>query len=77
MARRQKVTSKEIAEILSSETGRILGQDVGFLAHHMKVRRSSTGVPNWDAKLDLFAGAVIAEAFGEARDHAKVRYELE
>jgi len=73
----KQVSSKELTEILISETSRILGQDASFLAPHMKVRRRPTAVPNWDANCDVFAGAIVAEAFGEARDYAKARYELQ
>jgi len=76
MAKRQKVTSAALAAILITETGKSLGGDASFLAHHVKVRRRS-GEPNWDASADIFGSAVITEAFTEARERAKALYELD
>lgn len=77
MAQRQRVASTKLAEILIAEASVILGHDAGFLAPHMKVRRRPGAEPNWDAMVDIFGSAVIADVFGKARERAKALYNLE
>jgi hypothetical protein len=76
MAKRQKIASAALAETLIAETSRSLGGDASFLAPHLKVRRSS-GEPNWDASIDIFGSAVIAETFRGARERTKALYDLD
>jgi hypothetical protein len=76
MAKRQKITSARLAEILIVETGKSLGGDARFLAPHLKVRARG-GEPNWDASIDIFGSAVITETFCEARERAKTHYDLD
>jgi len=75
MSKRKKVTSAALAEILITETGKSLGGDASFLAPHLKIRHRS-GEPNWNASVDIFGGALITEAFSEARERAKRLYAL-
>jgi hypothetical protein len=77
MAPRRKVTSKELTEILVAQVSALLGHDASFIETHMKVRRHADGEPNWDAKLDLFGGAVVTQVFNQARERAKALYELQ
>jgi len=77
MAQRQTVTVAKLAEAIVAEANRIVGHDSTFLAHHIKVSHRRDGEPNWDATLDFFGGAVIADAFHKACEHAKPLYEVE
>jgi hypothetical protein len=77
MAQRHKVTSVKLAEILTAQAGRFLGQDASFIAPHLNIKKRRDGEPNWDVKLDFFGGVVITEVFNEAREYARARYELE
>ena len=77
MARRQRVASTELREILVEEASRILGHSARFLAPHTKISRRPDSEPNWDAKVDIFGSALITEVFHEAREHAKELYDLE
>jgi hypothetical protein len=76
MAKRQKITSAGLAEILITETSKSLGGDARFLAPHLKVRPRG-GQPNWDASIDIFGSAVITEKFCEARERVKAHYDLD
>ena len=78
MAKRQKVTSAALTAILMTEMGKSIEGDASFLTPHVKVKvRHRSGEPNWDASIDIFGSAVITEAFAEARERAKVVYELD
>ena len=77
MARRQRVASTELREILVEEASRILGHSVRFLAPHTKISHRPGSQPNWDAKVDIFGSALITEIFHEACEHAKALYDLE
>jgi hypothetical protein len=76
MARRQRVPSTKLREILVEEASDVLGHNAGFLAPHMKISRRAGSEPNWDAKVDIFGSALITEAFNEAREHVKALYDL-
>jgi hypothetical protein len=77
MATRQRITLTELREILIEEASRKLGHNAGFLAPHTKISHRPGSEPNWDAKVDVFGGALIAEIFHEACEHAKAHYDLE
>jgi hypothetical protein len=77
MARRERVTLTELREILIEEASRNLGHNARFLAPHTKIRLCPGREPNWDAKVDIFGGALITEIFHEACEHAKAHYDLE
>ena len=77
MARRQRVASIKLREILVEEATDILGHSAGFLAPHMKISRRPGSEPNWDAKVDIFGSALITGVFNEAREHVKALYDLE
>jgi hypothetical protein len=77
MVRRQMVASTELRQILVEEATRILGHSASFLAPHMKISRRPAGEPNWDAKLDIFGGALLTGVFHEANEHVKALYDLE
>jgi len=77
MARRQRVASPELREILVEEASRILGHSARFLAPHTKITRRPQSEPNWDAKLDIFGSALITGVFNEARKHVQALYDIE
>jgi hypothetical protein len=77
MSRRQRVDSSKLRQILVKEASDILGHSAGFLAAHMKISRRAGSEPNWDAKIDIFGGALITEVFNEAREHVKALYDLD
>ena len=77
MTPRQKVSSKELTDILVAEASVLLGHDARFIAPHMKISPRIGGQPNWDAKLDIFGSALITQVFNDARERTKALYELQ
>ena len=77
MAPRQKVTSKDLTEILVTQASVLLGHDARFIGPHVKVRCCIGDETNWDAKLDIFGSVLITQVFNEARDRTKALYELQ
>jgi hypothetical protein len=77
VAPRQKVSSKDLADVLVAQASALLGHDARFMAPHIKISGRLAGEPNWDAKLDIFGGAVVTGVFNEARERTQAFYELQ